>query len=94
MDKEVLDLYTDYLISSFGLTTATGLSALLDGALSHDRVSRFLSKSDLTSADLWHWVKPLVRKVQRDDGVLINQMRSQYTRLNQHRQLENRQASA
>ena len=28
MDKSVLDIYTDYLISSFGQTTATGLSAL------------------------------------------------------------------
>lgn len=71
MDKEVLDLYTDYLISSFGLTTATGLSALLGGAISHDRVSRFLSKSDGTSAKLWQLIKPLARQVQSDDGVLI-----------------------
>lgn len=71
MDKSVLDLYTDYLISSFGQTTATGLSALLGGTLSHDRVSRFLKAQDLTSADLWQLVKPLVRKVQRDDGILI-----------------------
>lgn len=26
MDEEIFDLYTDYLISSFGQTTATGLS--------------------------------------------------------------------
>lgn len=71
MDKQVLDLYTDYLISSFGLTTATGLSTMLGGTVSHDRISRFLGKSDLTSADLWHLVKPLVRQVQRDEGVLI-----------------------
>jgi hypothetical protein len=30
-DKELLDIYTDYLISSFGATTGTGLSRLLDG---------------------------------------------------------------
>src|SRR5207248_816057 len=29
MDRMLLDFYTDYLISSFGLTTATGLSSLL-----------------------------------------------------------------
>ena len=28
MDKIVLDFYTDYLISSFGQVTATGLSTL------------------------------------------------------------------
>ncbi|MCY4605689.1 MAG: IS701 family transposase, partial [Gemmatimonadetes bacterium] len=31
MDKKLLDLYSDYLLSSFGATTATGLSSLLDG---------------------------------------------------------------
>jgi hypothetical protein len=43
MDKSLLDLYTDYLISSFGQTTATGLSQLLDGEVSHDQVTRFLA---------------------------------------------------
>ena len=33
MDRQFLDLYTDYLISSFGKVTATGLSELLDGEL-------------------------------------------------------------
>ena len=37
-----LDLYTDYLLSSTGPTTAMGLSRLLDGALSHDHVTRWL----------------------------------------------------
>ena len=40
-DKELLDIYTDYLISSFGLTTQTGLSRLLNGANSHDRIQLF-----------------------------------------------------
>jgi DDE superfamily endonuclease len=71
MDKPLLDLYADYLISSFGATTATGLSALLEGALSHDKITRFLSQREFTSADLWRLVKPLVRKVQSADGVLI-----------------------
>src|SRR5690242_18733532 len=71
MDKQLLDIYSDYLICSFGLTTATGLSALLDGALSHDKITRFLSEEDFTSADLWHLVKPLVRQVQQQDAVLI-----------------------
>jgi len=71
MDKQLLDIYSDYLICSFGLTTATGLSALLDGALSHDKITRFLSGSDFTSADLWSLVKPLVRQVQSADAVLI-----------------------
>ncbi|QHV99100.1 hypothetical protein [Spirosoma endbachense] len=31
--QTTLDLYTDYLLSSFGQTTATGLSRLTDGAV-------------------------------------------------------------
>jgi hypothetical protein len=70
-NKELLDLYTDYLISSFGQTTGTGLSALLGGSISHDRIQRFLSKQEFTSADLWHFVKPHVRAVEQEDGCII-----------------------
>lgn len=70
-DKEMLDIYTDYLISSFGLTTGTGLASLLDGQISHDRVQRFLSGPIKGSADLWRLVKPYVRQIEADDGVLI-----------------------
>jgi hypothetical protein len=71
MDKPLLDLYSDYLICSFGLTAATGLSSLLEGAISHDKITRFLSSKDFTSADLWQLVKPMVRQVQNDNAVLI-----------------------
>ena len=71
MDKNLLDLYSDYLLSSFGATTATGLSALLDGQVSHDQVTRFLSGSGYDSQTLWQQVKPVVRSIERDDGVLI-----------------------
>jgi len=67
MDKHLLDIYSDYLICSFGLTTATGLAALLDGAISPDKIPRFLSEKDLTSADLWPLVKPLARQVQQEE---------------------------
>jgi len=49
----IFDLYTDYLQTSFGYTTATGLSQLLESDLSHDQVTRFLSERDYTSEDLW-----------------------------------------
>src|SRR5205085_6230950 len=71
MDKSMLDLYTDYLISSFGPTTATGLSRLVDGEVSHDQVTRFLASAVKTSADLWRIVKPMLRQVESDAGVLI-----------------------
>jgi hypothetical protein len=70
-DNELLDIYSDYLISAFGLTTATGLAAVLDGQISHDRIQRFLAGKPRTSADVWRVVKPHVRSIQRDTGVLI-----------------------
>lgn len=66
-----LDLYTDYLISSFGQTSATGLSNLLDKAISHDDVTRFLNNTANDSKALWRQVKPTVRQIESDDGFLV-----------------------
>jgi hypothetical protein len=67
MDKTMLDIYTDYLISSFGQATATGLSRMLDGQISHDKVTRSLASEPKTSADLWQIVKSTVRLVEDAD---------------------------
>jgi len=72
MDKEQLELYTDYLLSTFGYATATGLSRMVDGQVGHDQITRFLSGKEFTSKDLWIVVKPTVREVEQDDGVLIS----------------------
>ena len=71
MNKELLETYSDYLISSFSYTTATGLSGMLDGAISHDRITRFLGSEAFDARSLWKTIKPLVRKYEQDDGVLI-----------------------
>lgn len=71
MDKAMLDFYTDFLLSSFGQASATNLSRLADGTISHDRVTRFLNAEEQTSAALWREVKPLVRQVENEHGVLI-----------------------
>ena len=71
MNTTDLDLYTDYLLSTFGAATATGLSSMVDGDVSHDKVTRFLSNSVYGSKELWQKVKPTVRKVEREEGVLI-----------------------
>jgi hypothetical protein len=69
--KKEMDLYSDYFLSSFGQVTATGLSNLLDGALSHDRITRFLSGNVNSSMKLWHEVKPMVRENETEDACLI-----------------------
>jgi hypothetical protein len=71
MDKAILDLYSDYLVSSFGATTATGLSELLDGAVSHDQITRSLAKKKAGSKEIWQIAKPYVRQVEDKSGLLI-----------------------
>lgn len=71
MKRNILDLYSDYLISSFGPTTATGLAELMEGAISHDQVTRMLSSPKMTSQEWWRLVKPQVRQIERADGVII-----------------------
>jgi hypothetical protein len=71
MNQSLLDLYSDYLLSSFGQTTATGLSKMLDGEISHDQITRLLSSEKITSKKWWQIIKPHVRKIEQDDGVLI-----------------------
>lgn len=71
MKTDYLELYTDYLISNNGQATATGLSAMMDNSVSHDQITRFLSKNELTSKELWMRVKKIVREVESDEGCLI-----------------------
>ena len=66
-----MELYTDYLISTFGYATATGLSRMVEGQVSHDQITRFLSQETYTSKYLWLQVKSTVRQVEREEGVLI-----------------------
>jgi len=64
MKDELLDVYSDYLICSFGQATATGLEAVMEGAVSHDQISRALNSKKRTGADYWRIVKPVIRNMQ------------------------------
>jgi len=68
MNKRLLDIYTDYLITQTDQATATGLSQLLEGAISHDQVTRFLHQKEFSSKDLWQYVKPEIRKHEQEKG--------------------------
>ena len=71
MDKENLELYSDYLISTVGYATATGLARMLNEQISHDQITRFLSQEEYSSKDLWQEVKKTVRKIEQEDGCII-----------------------
>jgi len=69
--EQLLDIYTDYLISQNKHATATGLADLLEGEISHDKVSRFLKQSEFGSKDLWKYVKSEVRKLEKKKGGVL-----------------------
>jgi len=64
MDTRMLDLYTDYLLVSTSQASATGMSRMLDGGLSHDQITRFLSKQDFDSKEMWRISKAGVRELE------------------------------
>ena len=70
MDREMIDLYSDYLITNFGQATATGLSSVLNEEISHDSITRFLSDRELTSKDYWQLVKPVIRSIQEANACI------------------------
>ena len=69
--ENFVDLYTDYLISSFGQTTATGLSQLLCGSISHDKITRGLSQHEYDSKYLWNYVKPMVQELTTSQETIV-----------------------
>ena len=66
----IFDLYSDYLLINQGQSSCTSLSALLDGELSHDKITRSLSSADYGSKELWSVVKPFVHQIMSSEGVL------------------------
>lgn len=68
---EKVEIYTDYLLSQFGAATATGLSEMLGGEISHDQITRLLSGEEYDSKALWGLVKKVVREIESEEGVLI-----------------------
>jgi hypothetical protein len=71
MKLDLLDIYSDYLISQNHYATSTGLANMFQGEISHDQMSRHLRLEDYSSSNLWCYIKPDVRKNQSSDGVLI-----------------------
>jgi len=62
--EKLIDIYIDFLISSFGKIEMTKLSELLDGIYSHDVFTKMLLNYDKAidiDKELWHRAKGLLR---------------------------------
>jgi len=71
MKQDLLDIYSDYLIAQSQRATATGLSILLDGAISHYKITRFLNENEFSSKELWHYVRPKIREQEQEKGGVL-----------------------
>lgn len=71
MNKNLLDIYSDYLIAQNHHASATGLSDLLDGEISHDKITRFLNSPPAGSKELWQYIKLDLRKIEQDTGGVL-----------------------
>jgi hypothetical protein len=69
--ENFVDLYTDYLLMATGQVTATGLSQLLDGAISHDKITRALYEGRYDSKYLWQKVKPIAEEICHSSETVI-----------------------
>jgi len=69
-NSALMDLYSDYLLTSFKFSTAVGMSKMLDGNLSHDQISRFLAQDEFTQKDYWRFIKPIVRSIEQAEAVI------------------------
>lgn len=54
-----------------GLATATGLSNILENQISHDKITRFINTVNGNSKTLWREVKPIIRKLENDNGWIL-----------------------
>lgn len=71
MTKDLLDIYSDFLIAQSHYARAISLSNLLERSISHDRFRRFLNKNSFSGKDLWQYVKPNVRQQETDQGGVL-----------------------
>jgi hypothetical protein len=71
MGRDIIDLYSDYLLYSSGQTTATGLSEILGGSISHDKTTRALSSESFEAKTLWKKVKKFIRAFEGEGACLI-----------------------
>lgn len=67
MNTDLFGLDVQHLLKT--LDNTTGLSAMTGGAVSHEKITRFLSEKNPDSPELRRLVKPLVR--QLEEGISI-----------------------
>jgi len=66
----LMDLYSDYLLTSPGSVSALTLVEVLNKAYSHDALTRMLAQPEIEQKVFWKKIKPFIRQVECDYGVI------------------------
>lgn len=66
----LMDLYSDYLLSSPTVVSASVLVKILNDSYSHDSVTRMLAQPELSQHTFWKQVKKVIRQVESMEGVI------------------------
>jgi len=67
---QLMDLYSDYLLSSRTVVSALVLVKVLNDSYSHDSVTRMLAQAALSQQIFWKQIKKVVRQVESEEGVI------------------------
>lgn len=66
----VLDLYTDFLMTSPNIVSAGLVSEILNKEYSHDKITRMLAQSILEQKEYWQAIKKTVRQIEKPAGLI------------------------
>lgn len=66
----VMDLYTDFLMTSPNIVSAGLVSEILNKEHSHDKVTRTLAQDILDQKVYWQTIKKTVRQIEKPQGVI------------------------
>lgn len=68
--SNLLDLYTDFLMTSPNVASALIMSKMLQDTYSHDSITRMLAQDELDQSLFWKIIKPTIRQVESEDGII------------------------
>jgi hypothetical protein len=68
--SNLLDLYTDFLMTSPNVASALIMSKMLQDTYSHDSITRMLAQDELNQSLFWKIIKPTIRQVESEDGII------------------------
>lgn len=70
--EKLMDLYSDFLMTSPNVVSALLMEDVLEKAHSHDSITRMLSQHELDQKEYWKQIKPMVRQLEDAENGLIS----------------------